>query len=591
MADHMDREYARYCKLMDRLATGETLTQTERAFCARVEAHHPACQPELQFLSELEDMDAPTGDAARQLVTATMAAIDEGALEGPDAHESHRHEQLAARLRRTRHKRILGGAAAIAAAALAVWVTGTVGTPEGSDTANNPSAAAPGPPRVELVYASGNARIDGTPWMDAVKQSALLRQRQRIQVTTGTACFVLDPDINVCLGAHGDMSLTEIDGAHRRLTLHRGRVSLALSTQPPNSSLTVVANGVESTAVGTVFSVAAQEDGHVQTTVLEGKVRVMSAGQSELVSAHKRHQVDARGRRTEPLSRRDEAPEWAALQSTRLWRDRLAGTLTIGGSPARATVWLDGKRIGRTPLSSLVPAGVHKLMVRQGGNLLLDEIVDLQAGHSRSFSYNGSPVGRAARSAREQDGAGAGDGSDAPRRAHASVAGAQSTARARTTPNGKRTHAENVSRSRRRLRETGRAATSREGRRGVPSPGQLLSEARRLMLAGQFDRAAQTYEAVRREHPGTPEARTVLVPLAELQLDRLGKPVAALGLVETYLKSGGALSHEARYLRVRTLARLGRWRAERSAIEALLANHPNSFHAKRLQRRLAQLDR
>jgi hypothetical protein len=119
----------------------------------------------------------------------------------------------------------------------------------------------------------------------------------------------------------------------------------------------------------------------------------------------------------------------------------------------------------------------------------------------------------------------------------------------------------------------------------------MLSDARRLMRNAHFQAAASQYESLRAAYPHSAEAHTVLISLAELELDQLGRPERALVELERYLVVGGPLSEEARHLRVRALRSLGQREGERRAIEAFLEQYPSSFRAAALQRRLAELER
>jgi hypothetical protein len=124
----------------------------------------------------------------------------------------------------------------------------------------------------------------------------------------------------------------------------------------------------------------------------------------------------------------------------------------------------------------------------------------------------------------------------------------------------------------------------------APTANEMLAQARKLLRAERFDLAALAYQALRQSHPESPEARTVLVSLAELQLDRLGQPQVALGNLEQYLGGGsGALVEEARRVRIRALRALGAEAQERAAIEEFLTVHPRSFQAAALRGRLAEL--
>jgi outer membrane protein assembly factor BamD (BamD/ComL family) len=125
----------------------------------------------------------------------------------------------------------------------------------------------------------------------------------------------------------------------------------------------------------------------------------------------------------------------------------------------------------------------------------------------------------------------------------------------------------------------------------VPPAGDVLAQARQLMRAERFEEAAKEYEALTRSYTDSPEARTVLVSLAEVQLDRLGQPRQALDNLERYLSGGnGALVEEARRVRIRALHALGEREREKSAIDEFLHAHPRSFQSAALQHRLADLN-
>jgi hypothetical protein len=131
----------------------------------------------------------------------------------------------------------------------------------------------------------------------------------------------------------------------------------------------------------------------------------------------------------------------------------------------------------------------------------------------------------------------------------------------------------------------------REDPASDPSAADLLQQARQLMSAGQWSSAAAAYRELRRVHPNSAEAKTVLVALGQLQLDRLGQPAAAKRSFSAYLAAGGgALSQEARFGKIRALRKLGAKTAEATAIREFLDRHPDGLDAAALRRRLAELD-
>ena len=232
------------------------------------------------------------------------------------------------------------------------------------------------------------------------------------------------------------------------------------------------------------------------------------------------------------------------LRPAALWSNPVSARLELRGLPAGAVVAFDEQVIGVAPLSTLVPSGTHSLTVLQS---------DERAGESRVVARREfvSEVGQLTVLTFTAQ--------ELARRAAAPV-DAQPSQPSRVAPH--------VAVSAKALEAKHRPATESE-----PSPaaqrgaGDMLAEAHKLMRAGRFDAAAAEYQALRRAYAGSPEASTVLVSLAELQVDRLGSPKQALQSLERYFEDGdGALVEEARRVRIRALRALGDTR-EGAAIE------------------------
>jgi thioredoxin-like negative regulator of GroEL len=132
-------------------------------------------------------------------------------------------------------------------------------------------------------------------------------------------------------------------------------------------------------------------------------------------------------------------------------------------------------------------------------------------------------------------------------------------------------------------------ASAPDGAR-VQSASEMLTEARQLLRNERYEDAAARYQALREAYPESPEAHTVILSLAELQIDRLGQPQQALNGLEGYLRSGrGTLTEEARQIRIRALRALGKRDLEGDAIAEFLREHPRSFKAAALVQRLREL--
>jgi hypothetical protein len=131
-------------------------------------------------------------------------------------------------------------------------------------------------------------------------------------------------------------------------------------------------------------------------------------------------------------------------------------------------------------------------------------------------------------------------------------------------------------------------ATSADVAVAPESAASYLSMARQALRDQRWADAASAYRGLVEKFPGSPEARTVLVPLAKLELDRLSQPAAALAHLDAYAQ-GGSLAVEAALTRIRAYRSLGREADEARAIDAFLAEHPNSLDAPALRTRRSAL--
>jgi hypothetical protein len=530
---------------MDKKAMGELLADEELAFCERYPSGHPACRRELELWTELADLDVAPNAESKALVDATLARLAAEA----DAAEQDEVSELKSVGRVPGFVWMSGAAALLAVAAAVLLMPHKRG--------NDPSAGGSAAPlsRVELVYAAGDVWVDGVPVNGS---SMLLAEGSLLEVGRGSACVAMDPEINVCTAEQSRLRLSRTHSAWRRLDLESGEVAVQLAPQPEGFRLSVVADGVWSTAVGTAFSVQRDPVHGVQTTVLNGKVRVGSDGGSEqMVAAHERSHVKNGQSKVSAISRSDESPDWALLRPAKLWSNPVSSTLEVRGLPAGAEISLDDQVIGGAPLSSLVPAGMHKLDVLWEGRVVATRDFVSEVGQLTAISFEGQAL-----DARPADGA--------------TPALEPETPQTKMAPPSARRSLE--------IKPEAQPASA------APTASDMLAQARQLMRAERFDEAAAQYQALRLAYPTSLEARTVLVSLAELQLDRLGQPQDALVSLERYLSGGsGSLVEEARRVRIRGLRALGDREHETAAIEEFLRAHPKSFQAAALRNRLTEL--
>lgn len=549
----LNADCLRWATLMDRGALGERLNAEEDAFCEQHAAAHCECARERRLYAELAQLGAAPSSESGALVDA--------ALKRMEAEESASSVAEAVTFRTRRVPVFALVASGLAVAAGAALFVGARKAPVETTDSELRSADPVLHARAELVYASGAVSVSGKP---TSLGRTLLDEGAVIETALGTACVLIDPEINVCLSEHTQLRLSQLGSAARRIELVRGEAATRLVTQPQGMSLSIVAGRVVSTAVGTAFSVKLTEDGDVITTVLNGKVRVGSERSSRLVTAHERAVTERDAPAVTAVSRSEEAPSWALLGPTVLWHDPIAASLDVRGEPARAEAWLDGQRIGIAPLSTLIPVGTHRLVVRENGEVLLDRELHVNAGETQRVTYQPlAPTPEAAVAVRPSK-------TFAPRTLKPTDADHESAKALTAEELGLRA-------------ETDEAAPAAR-------PADLLAQARRLIREGRFAEAEQSYEAVGRTFPRSEEAHTVLVSLGQLALTQLGQPARALARLEAYLARGGSLAQEARAARILALQKLHRTDDEAQAIREFLAKHPQSFEAAQMRARLAMLE-
>ena len=442
--------------------------------------------------------------------------------------------------------------------------------------------------RAELVYTSGTVKISDAN--GAAAGRTLLSEGSTIETQTGAACVLIDSDINICLAPQSRMRLRAIASMARVVDLEVGKLATRLATQPDGMSLSIVAAGVSSTAIGTAFSVERNDHGQagqpgqpgqgqteVTTVVLNGKVRVGRGAEVAVVSAHERAVSHTHGPAVRPIvtsvSRTEEAPSWALLGPTVLWHDPVAATLEVHGQPTGAEAWLDDQWLGVTPVTSLIPAGEHRLSVRVHNREIMGRDLYVHAGDTQAIGYTAdrpqpARVNIIEEAAVERDY----DRDDVRTPSH-------SARRARHREHGRGSY--------RASREPDEPAVVQEAAETEADNGGLgLRQARQAVRAGQFRAAAAIYEQLAEGGASSEEASTAMVLLGQLRLNQLGDPKGALAPLNTYLKRGGPIAVEARAARIEALRRLNRTGEETAAIEEFLRLHPKNFEVNRLQSRL-----
>jgi TolA-binding protein len=567
-------EFERWAQLVDRQADDQVLSAEELAFCRAFEQTHPMCGHELAAYAQLADLGGAPNDASRALVDRALQQ-----LEAEEAAHAVAEVRL---LRRPRFANWLGLAAAVLVGlGTAYALRATRSTDTAVATASLESSNKPAQPlaRAELVYASGNVTVAGA---HTGVGRTLLTDGSVIETAEGGACVLIDSDINLCLAAHSRMRLTAIAVAARQIELEAGKLATRLATQPEGMSLSIVADGVASTVVGTAYAVERMADHSVVTTVLNGKVRVGRGTSTVLVNAHERAVSRSDGADVSSVSRTDESPSWALLGPTVLWHDPVAATLDVRGTPLAADIWLDEQMIGIAPLSSLIPIGQHRLVVRKGTQELAARELYVHAGGSEEVVYDASVTASAPGPAQPRvDHVDHIDHNVAKHSANVAKLKASLIA---ATKNMTNTTAK--PRLRRAVRSEPAVADTANAEE-VITAADWLRRARQAMRAERFTDASLAYETVIKNYGHSDEAQAALVLLGQLRLTQLHDARGALEVLNAYLKQGGSLEVEARVARIEALHQLKRSAEEAAAIDEFLQRHPRSFEAKALRARSA----
>lgn len=136
------------------------------------------------------------------------------------------------------------------------------------------------------------------------------------------------------------------------------------------------------------------------------------------------------------------------------------------------------------------------------------------------------------------------------------------------------------------------AAADTSTQPAVETPDDLIRRAREHVKAQRWADAIAAYRQIGRDFPLRQEAITVRVPLAEIELDHLGSPGAALTDYRHYLAAApnGPLAENALFGVCSALRRMGRTADEASSLREFLRRFPQSLHAPAAKVRLEELE-
>lgn len=346
-----------------------------------------------------------------------------------------------------------------------------------------------------------------------------------VETAQGRACLTIDPAVDVCLDAESSVVLEDLAENAVRVRVTRGTAVTALAPRKPGHRFSLIGGDVVATAHGTVFALELEPARRTtRVTVVEGTVEVARGTGSTTMLGA--HSSLGVGAQTGVIavSRNEEARLHALISPRSLWQGENLGVLEVAEARRGERAVIDEHGPFELPVRLFVATGRHRVALRAEQRPETAVDVDVEAGTARRIG------------AAEID-------------------------------------------------ETATTATATS----APPPAKaLLDRARERLKAGDPRGARALYREIRRAHPGSSEATTVLVTLGKLELE-LGAADRALAAFDAYVEHGGALVPEALSGRIRALRALGRRAEERRAIEQYLARYPTGLEAPALKKRLATL--
>jgi ferric-dicitrate binding protein FerR (iron transport regulator) len=484
------------------------------------------CRAERRALDALADEDGP----AEALDDIARRRYVDDVLARAD-------EPLAAELppgsrdRRATKPLVLGVAAALAAGVaivLAVVLSGGESTNEGSEGADiQDEAGVTG--RVVLVAGEGSAAT-------SVAVGDRVAPGDRLGLGSGRTVMSLPTGITISLAPQSRARAQRLDDEALDLELERGELLVSATPGREGAPLRVITRSGTVTVTGTVFVVEDSED-EVEVRVIRGRVSVEDEAGAALRSVGPNEATVLGRKRVRHVDQEESADVWRVVAAFDLLDPGAGAVLDIRSVPSGAEVGIDGVSLGKTPVMAAVRAGHRKLELTLEGREPVRELVDVPDGETVSRLYDLHPVDQVVTVVADDAGTDEGrSGSETPS----------------------------------------------EG------PAELLTRAQELRSAKDWTGAAEAYRELIRRFSGSSQASSALVSLAQIELDKLGKPGRALKRFDAYLSRhpGGPLALEALLGRALSLRAMGRVAEERAALEQFLERYPGALQAGEARRRL-----
>lgn len=438
-------------------------------------------------------------------------------------------------------------AAAVAAIITGVWLATNLGRAASQERDTRPAVSGKQLTAEVLLCSDDEGCISST-----ARSRTLVGPGERVATTRGRTALELSTGIQILLGNQTRVDVVELSASRIELRLQKGYLLAVVDPGSRSRRLVVATHAGTVMVKGTVFAVESSDD-RVDLRIARGSVLVEDgAGGSRAVVGS--HQTVLGEREVHAIAENEATRLQEQLDTLRLLTASGSTSVEIQTGLFKGDVYLDEVLLGRAPLRATVAPGDRQLEVVANGEIVVRELLRLEAGSTLTRRYElGGPTP-------EQQDAG----------------------ERNTTGESKRRRADAPSKA---------AVHSGATPPTAETAADLLAKAQRLVIEDNWTGAAQTYEVLILRYPRSSLGQAALVSLGSILLRRLGNPAGALAAFEDYLKRAprGDLAPEAAFGRIRALRALGRREQEIRALEQFLAAFPDSAPAITVRSRLEQL--
>jgi hypothetical protein len=537
-------ECARVSRIWAEQALGASSSAADQEFVEQHLAHCSKCRVEARLVDALRI--APGANPAPALNDFERRRFMEECL------RKHR-ETVSAKKRGAMAGRRAFWAAAAAVALLSLgglwlWARKVAPEPEGqSPVASTRVMSGLQETQAQVVLTSGGQIYKNDL---AMARGGSFGPTETMSTGQGNAVVLLAQGVKAHLSDHTAIRAVRHPSFAVEIDLLRGSILVEAKPDKVSGALRVSTRAGEVLVKGTVFSVS-DEHSQVLVGVLRGSVEV-TQGDSAPVA------VNAGGRYALTASKMDalSVPEVTGLRS----RLEMIGLTDCGSCspveietvPPGATVTLDDREMGVTPIAAEIGEGAYSLSVHLPGYDSIRETVWVESGRllKRSFFLVDK------------------------NRLFQDELSAQGFAHASPTPS---------------LRSS---ESSQEKDQEENGAAALLRQARAARKQRDWQGAAELYEQIIAQYPESFEAHSSWVSLGYLQLDYLGRAAQSLMFFEEYLRrqKEGSLVQEAAYGRILALRTLGDTRREAAALQEFAVRFPTAIQTGAAKARLAELD-